>query len=610
MKIDPSQNRRILVIDDNSAIHKDFRKILSAEDRELFDLNAAEAAIFEDDGEVAEPEAQSPVFEIDSAYQGQEGLELIRKSLEENRPYSMAFVDVRMPPGWDGIETTTNIWKTYGDLQVVICTAYSDYSWEDILKRFGYSDRLVILKKPFDAIEVLQLAISLTEKWKLYQQTRHHLAHLEELVKERTSELEDTNQQLNAANQSLLSATQRAHFMAQEALMASKAKSEFLANMSHEIRTPMNGVIGMVTFLLESNLTAEQREFASTIKASADALLFILNDILDFSKIEAGKMTLECVDFDLRLLVDDTMKMMNMQARTKCIDLNTFVEPNIYPVLVGDPNRLRQILLNLLGNAIKFTERGSVALSIVSEAESPESETEQRLTFSVRDTGIGIPPHVQERLFQSFTQADTSTTRRFGGTGLGLAISRKLVEAMGGKLSVASTPGQGSTFSFALRFPKHVTSESNAACAAAHTDVAPSVAEPFRNNIHVLLAEDGKVNAMVAVRMLQQLGYDVDTVTNGARAVEAWRQNHYPIILMDCQMPEMDGYTASRKIREIESSLNLKPTHIIALTASAMQGDRDLCLAAGMNDHAPKPISKKTLKEVLDRAVAQILAAV
>ena len=604
MNIDPQKNHRILVIDDNRAIHEDFRKILLRPANLPNDLAEVEAALF---GDTPEP-FQMPVFEIDSAYQGQEGLDLIEKSLSENYPYAMAFVDVRMPPGWDGVETTAQIWQKYSDLQVVICTAYSDYSWEEMLKRLGYSDRLVILKKPFDTIEVLQLAISMTEKWRLYQQTKIHLDDLEKIVQQRTNKLEATNAELTVANQSLITATEKAQKMAETALVASHTKSEFLANMSHEIRTPMNGVIGMVNFLLETDLTVEQREFASTIKVSADALLFIINDILDFSKIEAGKMTLERVNFDLSKTVKHTIELLTPQAHYKGLDLSYSIAGNACTSLLGDPTRLRQILLNLLGNAIKFTDRGKVWLEIVP---LHETDDEIQLQFSVRDTGIGISEEAQKKLFQSFTQADASTTRKFGGTGLGLAISRKLVELMGGTLTVASRLGEGSTFSFTLRISKQkagVPGDHPPVAAFEYYDNAHATASsPIPKDTRVLLAEDGKVNQLVAVRLLQQLGCTVDIAGNGLETVEAWRKNQYRIILMDCHMPEMDGYEATQQIRELEAKQNVPPTQIIALTASTMQGDRELCFAAGMNDFTSKPISKQAFEKALKKALALVL---
>jgi signal transduction histidine kinase len=518
----------------------------------------------------------------------------------ENRPYAMAFVDVRMPPGWDGVETTAKIWQRYPDLQVVICTAYSDYSWEEMLKKFGYSDRLVILKKPFDNIEVLQLAVSMTEKWHLYQQAKSHLQDLEQRVQERTLALQRTNGELANANELLKTATEKTQKMAEAALIASKAKSEFLANMSHEIRTPMNGVLGMINLLIETPLTTEQREYASTIKTSADSLLSVINDILDFSKIEAGKLAVEKLEFDLKATVTDAIALLAPKAEAKKVAL---VPPSLERFgnkLVGDPSRLRQILLNLIGNAIKFTDAGEVALEITG---ARESESLLDLKFSVRDTGIGISDEAKKSLFQSFTQADTSTTRRFGGTGLGLAISRKLVELMGGTIGVSSVIGKGSTFWFTLPFVKRMAGSAMAAPPQMKT---PALLQPKPNQVRVILAEDNPVNQLVGVKQLKKLGYtNVCTVVNGIEAVAAWRENPNSIILMDCQMPEMDGYDATHKVRELEAIDALPRTLIIAMTANAMQGDRELCLAAGMDDYISKPVEVNQLKNALEKVAAR-----
>jgi CheY-like chemotaxis protein/nitrogen-specific signal transduction histidine kinase len=362
-----------------------------------------------------------------------------------------------------------------------------------------------------------------------------------------------------------------------QALEASRSKSQFLANMSHEIRTPMNGVLATAELVLDTGLTAEQRELISACHVSGQQLLAILNDILDLSRCESGKLTLEEVPFDLRSEVSGVMQLYNVIAQQKGVDLNLRWSDQAPRWVRGDPTRLRQVLNNLMSNALKFTDAGSVSLTVSSDG--PES-ARSRIHFIVEDTGVGIPSGTLPHLFSPFVQGDGSTTRRYGGTGLGLAICKQLVALMGGRIEVASEPGKGSRFVVHVEFeradpPKQII------------DHDPKRASLPRR-LHVLVAEDNPVNQLVAQRLLERHGCSVDVVATGTAAVNRHRMETYDLILMDCQMPELDGYEATRRIRTVNHQARVP---IIALTAQAFPDDRERCLAAGMDDYVCKPIN-------------------
>lgn len=407
---------------------------------------------------------------------------------------------------------------------------------------------------------------------------KNYSTQLEREVDDRTREISEKNSALQRGNRALIKAKE-------DAVRRARSRANFLASMSHEIRTPLNGVLGMLGLALEGNLEQEQRDRLEIALTAGQSLLGLLNDILDISKVEAGKLSLENIPFSVRNLIEECATLHAQQAKMKNIELRMDIDPELPTMFLGDPTRTRQVLNNLLSNAIKFTEQGRVRIHA--------TRFGGNLRIDVMDTGIGMSKEGLHRIFSPFSQADTDTTRLYGGTGLGLTLCRQLVERMHGQIMVDSEVGHGTHFTVTLPLPVYTQTTQQAEKPLPIEETPTPV-----KGLHVLLVEDNQVNQLVASSLLRKLGHSVDLAENGKQALEALEERNYDMVLMDCQMPVMDGYEATQKIRENPAWKRLP---VIAVTANVMQGDREDCLASGMNDYITKPYNRNELKAAIDR---------
>lgn len=569
-RTDRPRIHRILIVDDEPLIHLTIEQALTA------------AA------------AQSARYEVVAVDNGHAALKAVEMARRDGSPFSVAYVDLQLGSDWDGLETLQHLWDVDGDLQAVLCTANPVAARRGLEYLKSRHDQLLFLEKPFGSLDVSQFARALTSRWELQRQMRDHADELESRVAERTEEIRRSQERLLEANAALIVARDQAD-------AANRAKSTFLANMSHEIRTPMTAVLGFLDILADAETTPEDRELCiETIRTNAMHLLTLINDILDLSRVEAGELPIEHRPFHPRELIRDIVELLRPRAAAKGLTFETRVDSNVPSVAVTDDGRLRQILTNLIGNALKFTDRGGVEVALRLQH---ATATHAQLQFQVIDSGIGIAPERLGEIFSPFAQADDSVTRRYGGTGLGLTISRQLARRLGGDVTAASQPGVGSTFEVVIPASvgaATVPSPDGAVRADGEIDSAET------KSLHLLLAEDSEDLSHLYIRMLGRRGCDVVHVPDGRQAVrhvlETQRSRRpFDAVIMDMQMPVQDGYSATRELRDAGYE-----GPIIAYTAHAMTGDRNRCLEAGCDVYLPKPSDTSSLLAAIRTAIQAV----
>ncbi|MEA1968040.1 MAG: response regulator, partial [Thermodesulfobacteriota bacterium] len=573
------KNKRILIIDDDSGIRKTYQKILSNKKSNSSLMDKGADLFFKSKKETLY--VNDDEYDLVLAERGELGVLEVKKSLKEGYPFAAAFIDMQMP-GIDGAQTSRQIWEIDPDIRIVLVTAYSAYKSDDIIKTIGRKD-IFYLRKPFNSDEIKQFARALTNGWKQEKQR-----------KEIEKKLRDSEKTLKQTNKTLETTIEHANTMAVKAELASIAKSEFLAQMSHEIRTPMNSVLGFLEIVLENqSIKNEIRQQLSTAHNSAMELLTLINNILDTSKLESGNVTLEKKPFKLSTLIDKVFDTMEIKAREKGLSLEFDIHPSISRSFSGDSLRIRQVMINLLGNAIKFTRQGSVILRVI------PGEKEEQLHFMIKDTGIGIAADRLNSIFEPFAQADTSTTRKYGGTGLGTTISKQLVELMGGEIWAESEEKKGSIFHFTVNV---VPLGDDLLQDDEQVTKTKGTFHKSGRCFQILVAENNDTDVLLLKTRLEPLGHKITVAGNGREAVKEFQSKKFDIVLMDVQMPEMTGLEAAARIRSLKINHGSR-VPIIAMTASVMENEIKNIFTAEMDSFAAKPINFDKLLLTMEKLV-------
>ncbi len=573
------ESKRILIVDDNESIHEDIHNILKARDsKKDAETELLEEELFGDGNDSFENDGQITNYSIDDAYQGADAVSMVDAAAEEGFPYALIFMDVRMPPGIDGIQAVTEIWQKHPHIEVVICTAYSDYSWDQIIKKFGSTDHLLFMKKPFDNIALKQIALSLTTKWDRAKSNQAYIKDLEVEVKHRTDQLNQMVEHLKKIKK--------------ETEELTIAKSIFMSGITHELRTPLNGILGMTDLLLDTNLDDEQRNFAKTIKSSSESLMLIVSDILDFSKDSADGFPIDNIVFDVRTTIDNIVDLVSIAAYDMGLDIAVLVDCDVNDLLIGDPFRLKQVLLDLISYAIKLAHQGEIIISVSNKQMISQHEVE--LEFNISYTGVYISADQQKRLFSTGKDTGPLNQKEYAGDGLGLSVSKHLAELMNGQIDLESEISKGSTFKFTAPFGlEDKPLEREMELSKTIIGIRCLVISDYAIGRKVLSLHINHWGGLCKEASIQD-----DIIERIITAMES--NKPFDAVLIDIKNGDLSVYKRlAERINGEMTKLNLPICNLICLTSKTLRGDAGRIKDYGYIAYLTKPIKQSHLYKSL-----------